>query len=537
MRQPTVPQENNPARGELTGAPLDAAGRLFAPCAADMFGLRRRPLTRDGMRLSLELARMAYTLDIEPWMRAGWTDFSIQVDNQLTTDMTAKEDESFADRRLSMIGSLRLTRARRALKENNPLARVTGALRQRGESDTIKAVVMARPGAHGRYTLAIGFMGTGARFYDWFSNFRVSTADGFHKGFYQLTQAFVKNETHILFPDTAAALGLERLTLSDILREMRSRDSRFSLWMAGHSQGAAVMQVYCDHLLRGGGVLPEHVVGCGFASPTVAIDDTVADGAKYPLYHVLNADDLVPRMGSLKHFGLCLQYTPDFKFRDIAYGWRQTADDRKARRDAERLTLYVTDTPSFLTAFTALLSVVCEEKSDDAIFGSSEGVLSFAPIDSVFSFAGRKAKETLGNMIRYMHKAHKELTGREMDEAAVGFLMERCRPIVRSMPLKRLMGALYDCVYPPHSLYNNTDNGSYWRIVNERSAALKPFIWQDTPAAQPYRRYARYFYVFDGAPPARPPRVRMRTHTPPRPRTRAQRPPRRLSARCETRGI
>ena len=58
---------------------------LFAPFAPDIFGMRRRALTEDGLKLSLELARMAYTLDVEPWMRAGWTDVSVQVDNQLTT--------------------------------------------------------------------------------------------------------------------------------------------------------------------------------------------------------------------------------------------------------------------------------------------------------------------------------------------------------------------------------------------------------------------------------------------------------------------
>ena len=253
--------------GQLTGASLRDAGRLFLPYGVDAFGGRRRALGLDGLKLSFELARMAYTLDVEPWMRAGWTDFSIQVDNQLITDMTSREDQSIAERKLSMLGSLKLTRARRALKESNPLARVTGALRQLEESDTLKAVVMIHPAQDGRYVVAIGFMGTGARLYDWFSNFRVSTEDGFHKGFYQLTQTFLKNEGNIQFPDTAKALGLKALTLSDILTEMQEEDSRFSLWMAGHSQGAAVMQVYCDRLLRNKQIPSARVIGCGFASP------------------------------------------------------------------------------------------------------------------------------------------------------------------------------------------------------------------------------------------------------------------------------
>jgi hypothetical protein len=500
------PKDNHPEKcpcGEITGVPLGDTDCLFAPAGADPFGNLRRPLTQDGMRLSLELARMAYTLELEQWMRAGWTDVSVQVDNQLTTGFRAREDDGIGDRIQAALGSLRLTRARMAIREHNPLSQVTGALRQREESDTIKAVVMARPAGDGRFVLAVGFMGTGARFYDWFSNFRVGTEGGFHKGFYQLTQAFVKNEAQIHFPDTAEALGLEKLTLLDIFSEMRTENSRFSLWMAGHSQGAAVMQVYCDYLLRLKRIPRERIFGCGFASPTVAADNVIEDSEAYPLYHVLNADDLVSRMGALKHLGLCLQYTPDAAFRNAAYGWSQAPENLDARRNAERLTLHITDTPSFLTAFTAFLQVVCEEKSDDAIFGVSEGLLSIAPIDRMFSFAGRKAKHTLLTMIAYMRKTYREICGHDMDETAVDYLKEICRPVVQDMPLKHLLGALYDRLYPPHSLYSSLGNGAYCHIVNECAGQLKPFFWQDDPAAAPYRKYAKSFYRFSGRLPAR----------------------------------
>jgi hypothetical protein len=376
---------------------------------------------------------------------------------------------------------------------------------------------MVRPAGDGRFVLAVGFMGTGARFYDWFSNFRVGTEEGFHKGFYQLTQAFVKNEAQIHFPDTAEAFGLEKLTLLDILSELQTESSRFSLWMAGHSQGAAVMQVYCDYLLQLKRIPQERIFGCGFASPTVAADNVIEDSEAYPLYHVLNADDLVSRMGALKHLGLCLQYTPDAAFRNAAYGWSQAPESIDARRNAERLTLHITDTPSFLTAFAALLQVVCEEKSDDAIFGVSEGFLSLAPIDRVFSFAGRKAKHTLLTMIAYMRKTYGEIRGQAMDEAAVDYLKEICRPIVQEMPLKRLLGALYDRLYPPHSLHSSAGDGAYCHIVNERSGQLKPFFWQDDPSALPYRTYAKGFYRFPDAQPARPAaQVRLRARTSPR---------------------
>lgn len=515
MQQPKDEPEQANGTGKLTGVPLGAADALFAPLAPDAFGARRRALTEEGLKLSLELARMAYTLDVEPWMRAGWTDFSVQVDNQLTTGLKAREDDSFSDRVSAAVGSLRLVLARRAIKEHNPLAQVTGALRQREESDTIKAVVMIKPAEAGRFVLAIGFMGTGKRFYDWFSNFRMGMEGGFHKGFYQLTQQFIKNEEHIVFPDTAEALGLGKLTLRDILREMRGGDGRFSLWMAGHSQGAAVMQVYCDYLLKAHALPPESIFGCGFASPTVAAEPAERASADYPLYHVLNADDLVPRMGSMRHFGLCLQYTPDAAFRAAAYGWSMTAAAIEARRQAQALTLHITDTLSFLQAFTALLSVICEEKTDEAIFGGTEGIFSVAPVEKVFSFAGRKAKDTLYNMIAYMRRTYREIRGQDMDEAALGYLMKSIRPIVKTMTIKRLMSALYDQLYPPHSLCRGkANNGAYMQIVNTRRNRLKPFIWQDHGAAA-HRRYAGSYYALEAPRPlrrARPDVRRVPTH-------------------------
>ncbi|HPJ03089.1 MAG TPA: hypothetical protein PKU80_09645 [Candidatus Limiplasma sp.] len=497
MSQLKIDGEPSISTGELTGVPLGATDALFAPFAPDSFGMRRRALTEDGLRLSLELARMAYTLDVEPWMRAGWTDFSVQVDNQLTTGVKAREDDSFSDRISAMVGSLRLALARRAMKEHNPLAQVTGALRQREESDTLKAIVMVKPAPDGRFVLAIGFMGTGRRFYDWFSNLRVGMKGGFHKGFHQLTQGFIKNEEHIVFPDTAAALGLKRLTLSDIFAEMRGENSRFSLWMAGHSQGAAVMQVYSDHLLEALGLPSEAIFGCGFASPTVAADSAGRQSAAYPLYHVLNTEDVIPRMGSLRHFGLCLQYTPDAAFRAAAYDWSMTPAAVEARRQAQVLTLHITDTLAFLQASTALLTVICEEKTDEAIFGATEGIFAVAPVGKMVSFAGRKAKDTLYNLITHMRKAYQEIHGQVMDEAVVGYLMKGFRPIVRQMPVKKLLGALYDQLYPPHSLCRGkTMNGAYIHIVNEQRQRLKPFVWEGDGTVKPYRRYALGYYGF-----------------------------------------
>ena len=303
--------------GVLTGCDLSAAESLVRPFVRDPFHRLRPPFSPEAAQLSLELAHTAYTLDLDAWKAAGWNDFSILIDDSLQSGLDHGGVKS----------RFKLLRAKAALKEYNPISQISGALRQRERSDTIKAVCMMKPDGEGRFLVAIGFMGTGSRFYDWFSNLRFTPEEGFHRGFYQLCESFEMNAEEIVFPAAAQALGLEKLTLGEVFSEMRSLSSRFRLWMAGHSQGAAVMQVFTHRRITDGGVLPQNIVGYGFASPTVATGQFVYDPAAYPLYHILNEDDVVTKLGALLHLGLCAQFTPDEAFREsVSPGnvWTQT---------------------------------------------------------------------------------------------------------------------------------------------------------------------------------------------------------------------
>ena len=88
---------------------------------------------------------------------------------------------------------------------------------------------------HEKYVIAIGFMGTGARAYDWLSNFRFELDEGAHRGFMQLTRHYMSHSTEIYFPEIAQELGLQNLTLFDIINECTKAESRFLLWMSGYS--------------------------------------------------------------------------------------------------------------------------------------------------------------------------------------------------------------------------------------------------------------------------------------------------------------
>ncbi len=506
-------------RGRVTGCDLASLSCLRQPFRSDPFSRLRPPLSREAMTLSLELAAMPYYLELDDWMNAGWTDISIQIDNTLQSGVTRGESASGEQMR-ALINTWKLYRAKSALRERNPIAQVLGALRQREKSDTIKAVTMLRKTAEGRYLVAIGFMGTGSRFYDWFSNFRFTTEDGFHKGFFQLTDYFEQSAERVFFPDTAAELELERLTLADVLEEMKSPDSRFFLWMAGHSQGAAVMQIFCHKLLTDWGVLPQNVLGYGFASPTVATDQLSFDPGRYPLYHIISSDDIVPRMGALQHLGLGLAYQAHDAFRQQAYGWSTDPEDVAVREALRPFTLQMTDMLAIMEVCVAFCYCVVEEKGEDNINALIDKKWTVAPIEWALSFAGDKVQDMMAAIARYSESGYTALAGHGMDPARLELLKHGLRPVVEAFTLRQLIGGLHALTVPPHVIMREHFRfpGSYSNIVLRGWAMLKPFLWVRQESGLPERRYADAIAWADGpsaAKPARPkaPGARRRSTT------------------------
>ena len=70
-------------RGPITHCDLASLSSLTLPFESDPFFRLRPPFTKEAAELSMELAQMTYTLELEPWEQAGWNDFSIQIDNSL----------------------------------------------------------------------------------------------------------------------------------------------------------------------------------------------------------------------------------------------------------------------------------------------------------------------------------------------------------------------------------------------------------------------------------------------------------------------
>ena len=468
----------NPVPGPVTGVDLTRAETLMCPWMADPWGRLRPPISLEALQMSAELSAACQSLNITPWLWAGWRDVTVQVDGEVTPlerewrSLSAKLQRSLIRAKISGV---------------NPLQQISGALKERSAASTGKAVVMLRPAPGGKYVVAICFMGTGARFYDWFSNFRIATPEGIHQGFSQLTDQFEGNEGRIGFPETARALRLPQLTLRHILEEAKSPDSRFRLWLCGHSQGGAVMQVYARRKLLQSGVHPSNIVGWGFASPSVATGDAAADPAVYPLYHVHNSDDLVPRCGAAVHLGVCLVYPADEPLRKACYAWPRDAASVQARLAVRPLVQQMTDTPGCIVQVTAMLMVLegCTPREIAEALGVEDSIPASRLLERF------DVKETLAGIIRRMEAAYLSVTGQPLPGERLVSAIALIREVAQQVGWKALIGAMSQLLRYPHRMSVPRDGSRdtpYTWIARHGAHRLTPYIWQ--AGAPPWRQAA-----------------------------------------------
>ncbi len=278
----------------------------------DSYG-NRRPFSRRGAEFAWRLAGTAYNMRLQAWRDAGFGDFSCRINGHVLTG----EDLNGGDSLREDIGSLYQSfMARARMRYTSPFAQIK-KLRS-SEGGSAKAVCMAMDA--GEYTLiAIGFTGTCRRLDDWMPNLDVQTEEGYHRGFFRLAQEIFACAEEVTFPATAKRMGLKSLTLAEILTACTEKNCPFRIVMAGHSQGAAVMQIFTQELAVRG-ARRELMAGVGFASPSVTSIPR-ADAAEC-LTHLISSDDAIPRIGATKHIGRCYILPVNDAVRAICYGAR-----------------------------------------------------------------------------------------------------------------------------------------------------------------------------------------------------------------------
>lgn len=456
---------------------LNNVAALLAPWESDPWGKLRPPLSLEALRLSGILAGDAYRMDVEGWLKAGWRDVTIQVDGELTDGLGGSGQSPVE----WLSSAWKLYRVRKRIRQRNPISQVLGTLRQKEKSDTGKVLVMIHPAPLGRYVVAIAFMGTGERIYDWISNFRMTAEGGFHKGFMQLACQFEENEGEIDFPETAKELGLEKLTLRNILQDAQSPNSRFTLWLCGHSQGGALMQVYMHRKIHLDGVQPRNLVGYGFASPTVMTGCAVQDPGAYPMVHVINSDDVFPRMGAQVHLGMCLVYPAGEELRHACYAWVWDEKACQARAMVEQVLRRMTDTPAGIEVAIAYLNELGRYTADDVL--ESLGMLETRlPLKGIFNAADQRLDKLLRYLTRRMAGAYASICGHGVSKARIAGHQALIAGVLEQLGLRGFTAVLGELISQPHRIALARDGrsrqGAYPWIVLNGVAALKPAVWQ-----------------------------------------------------------
>ena len=463
-------RSGSPALGSLTYTDLGCAGVFSRAPEPDAFGGRRIPFSPPLARMSAELAANVYDLQIQPWVKAGWMDCSFVIEDKVV----ALDRDS--DSKLAAIeNEWKRRRARTLIRGLRPIGDLMRAARQLFVTDMGKSVVMARALPDGRAVIAISFIGTTQKFFDWFSNFKMQPHTGMHYGFLQLARQFDAQAARVLLPGLAAAFQEETYTLLDALLEAKREDSRVVFWISGHSQGGALVQTY-THLLLERGIRPELIFAYSFAAPTVTVCGGVSDPKAYPVFNVVNTDDIVSRVGSQVRLGVDLVYFPDDPFRAAHYGVEtplQKAFDRmlfvggQVRSTSEGL--------CFGIALTRMLYAMDVDKHAELL------LTEIIPHLSLLRKMGLDTREIAIYAEGKMAEYHRAFTGAAPDDALCDRYAESLRLLSCEFGPRDTARALALALRAPHRIQPDPRDESfippYIAIVRRHLSEATPGVW------------------------------------------------------------
>ena len=427
-----------PIYGKGTGVRLDHAEALLL---RDARNPERPRLTRQGIQLSAEMVSSTYSLSLEEWQKAGWQDMHVEIDRLMTGAIQGETGPA------DVIENLQMKLAKDLLENKGPLHTITGVIRQTGEVDTCKALVMAKTVGK-RAVIAISFMGTSKRIFDWVSNLRMQVEDGMHQGFLQLTRQFESYEKSISFPETAKDLGMSSLTLADVLEAAGKPDAPFVIWLVGHSQGSAVAQIYMDRKIQSG-VRKETIAAYGFASPSVrAGNEKPGD---YPMVHILNSDDVVPRMGAVWHLGERLIYPASSAIRRACYEWPMDRQSVSDRRMVRKVTSQMQDTRQDIMVGMAYCRLLAEEPFDILQEGFRSLGHSLPDMPDVLTDGlDHSVRRAIDRLMDKADDAYESIYGENVDLDYVIELMQQIRQMTDQIGMLRFARAFGDLCMEPH---------------------------------------------------------------------------------------
>ena len=459
-----------PVKVPMTGVDLSDTACLFPASGG------APELSPAAVRLSYELATAAYTMDPGRWLQAGWQDCSFLVNRSVITG----EMLNSSGTPLNGLTRAALQKfARLKMSALNPVEQVMSLHQPEQESASLKAIVMIRPQGE-QMIVAVGFMGTGKQLGDWEANLRMAVRDGLHEGFLQLAQEFIEKLPQIRFPWAAGVLKQPDLSLREIIDGLKQPGSPFRLWVCGHSQGGAAMQTFIDRLLQDG-VRREYLRGFGFASPTVAHPGRPLPPDGYPITHIMNADDLVPRLGAWAHLGECLAFDPAEDDRAKMYG---PAAQDPCTLQARRLLEQAETAPEALLDGIAILRVL--RRQSEATLRRVLGETEQMPFTDLLNAGEDSVLSLLDRVAGRLEQGYLYVSGEaDLPEARLSALTGAWEALLREHGAAAWIRGIKNACILPHRLYDAAGDEipSYFYIVTEGLDRLRPAADPSAPPA------------------------------------------------------
>ena len=179
---------------------------------------------------------------------------------------------------------------------------------------SVNATVATKQLEGGKTLIAVAFKGTDmSNINDDLSDmYKAVDKNGFHKGFMFNAKQFDKKSDKIEF-----TIDNKKITLSQILNEMKKDNCPYKMLVTGHSLGAAVADIYSGYILKNEGINDNNIVTITYGTPKSCSADFKYKGNN--IINIINTDDLVPTIGAENHIGTCLYFTPSENFRKTNY--------------------------------------------------------------------------------------------------------------------------------------------------------------------------------------------------------------------------